>query len=196
MTGAERTGPSSRADFSYPTNDLNRAHTGKRGQYCCFASPLFQKHLSGKKNLDASRQPQPVPMRTPGLTNPGAICGILHKKFWLCPAADITMQLSCVPREENRKVDELSQMVDKDNRQLNPKWLRACDQLWGPHIVDRFASELNATCPRFYSRFHCPGCEGIDTFGSHWGRKGDNKWMNPPFGMIGRVLKKLHADRA
>ncbi len=94
------------------------------------------------------------------------------------------------------EADELSKMTDKDDWQLHSKWFRVCDQRWGPHNVDRFASDLNALFPRFFSRFYCPGCEGIDSFGAHWGHEGDNNWINPPFGLIGRVLRKLRADRA
>jgi hypothetical protein len=125
-----------------------------------------------------------------------SLCDILKDIFWLCMSAHILLQLVWVPRGENTDADELSKIEDRDDWCLNPRWFRECESRWGTHTVDRFASDLNAQCPRFFSRFHCPGCEGVDSFGYHWGRPGERNWINPPFGLIGRVLRKLRSDRA
>eukprot|EP00873_Tetraselmis_striata_P028154 jgi/Tetstr1/448418/TSEL_035688.t1 len=60
-------------------------------------------------------------------------------------------------------------MLDKDDWQLLPKFFRRLGLKWGIHHVDRFASDLNHQVPRFYSRFWCPGCEGVDAFSHFWG---------------------------
>eukprot|EP00873_Tetraselmis_striata_P036021 jgi/Tetstr1/456285/TSEL_043042.t1 len=94
-------------------------------------------------------------------------------------AADITcyrcqrkaLSIVWASRDENPDSDEISKMLDKDDWQLLPKFFRRLSLKWGIHHVDRFASDLNHQVPRFYSRFWCPGCEGVDAFSHFWGAK-------------------------
>ena len=120
---------------------------------------------------------------------------ILKELYWFCLLIGVTLQVLWVPRKENAEADALSKLDDTDDWQLNPEIFRSLDCKWGGHTVDRFASDLNALCPRFFSRFYSPGCEGVDAFAYHWGN-GENNWINPPFGLIGRVITKLRSDRA
>ena len=70
--------------------------------------------------------------------------------------------------------------------------MSAC--IFGPFDVDRFASSLSATCQRFYSKFWCPGCKGVDAFSASWG--GVNNYLVPPVFLVARTLAHLETSRA
>ena len=99
-----------------------------------------------------------------------------------------------MPRTENERADAISNFSDSDDWQLKRSFFADLDRRWGPHGVDRFATHLNCLCQNFWSRYWCPGTQGIDSFSVSWA--GVVNWINPPFGMIGRVIQKLRADRA
>ena len=116
-----------------------------------------------------------------------SLSAILKELFWFWLSISVSLQLVWVPRAENSEADALWKLEDTDDWQLNPAIFEELNIKWHRHTVDRFASDLNALCPRFFSRFYTPGCEGVDAFAHHWGR-GENNWINPPFGLIGRTL--------
>ncbi len=99
-----------------------------------------------------------------------------------------------IPREWNRHADELSKLPDSDDWQLNPRLFAALEQLWGPHKVDTFASARNNLLPVFWSRNPTPGGAGTYAFSQDW--QGKNLWINPPFGLIGRILVKASQEKA
>ena len=43
--------------------------------------------------------------------------------------------------------------------------------------MDRFLNRDNAQLPRFYSKFRCPGSEGVDAFSVPWA--GENNFLFP-----------------
>lgn len=111
-----------------------------------------------------------------------------------CAAHDIVLALHWVPRYLNQAADDVSKLSDKEDWMLSKDEFRRLDAKWGTHDVDLFASQLNALCPVFYTKHHCPGSAGVDAFLADWSRT--NNWINPPFSLIGRVISKLRADRA
>jgi hypothetical protein len=44
------------------------------------------------------------------------------------------------------------------------------DALWGPHMVDRFANDLNAQLSVSISKYYCNGTAAMDAFSQCWGR--------------------------
>ena len=114
---------------------------------------------------------------------------IMKRVSEFCWQNNILLAVQWVPREENELADYISKFYDGDDWQLNPSVFHYLDTLWGPHDIDVFASHLNHLCPKFYSLFHCPGSAGVDAFSTSWA--GSNLWINPPFGLIGRVLTHL-----
>ena len=123
-----------------------------------------------------------------------AMSDLAKELFWLCLKWGIILQVVWVPRTENERADAVSNFSDSDDWQLNRAKFAELDANWGPHEVDRFATHLNWLCPKFWSRYWCPGTQGIDSFSVSW--TGVVNWINPPFGMMGRVIRKLRADRA
>ena len=105
----------------------------------------------------------------------------------MCFCNAITLEPQWVPREENIIADELSRIVDYDDWQLDPSIFVQIDSFWGPHSVDRFASDTNNQLERFNSRYAVPGSEAVDAFAVHWGE--ENNWWCPPLGLVPRLLK-------
>ena len=48
-----------------------------------------------------------------------------------------------VPRTENKRADLLSRSCDSDDWKVTPLCFVTLDKLWGPHTIDRFATDYN-----------------------------------------------------
>ena len=100
--------------------------------------------------------------------------------YELCRAYDIRLTVEWVSRNYNVMADELSQIEDANDYMLDHSCFRILDELWGPHLVDRFDSENTKQLDRFCSRYLNPGCEAADAFTVWWA--GVNNWLFPsPF---------------
>eukprot|EP00735_Rhodelphis_limneticus_P009037 TRINITY_DN2492_c0_g1::TRINITY_DN2492_c0_g1_i1::g.8884::m.8884 TRINITY_DN2492_c0_g1::TRINITY_DN2492_c0_g1_i1::g.8884 ORF type:complete len:657 (+),score=31.37,sp/Q99315/YG31B_YEAST/24.66/8e-19,RVT_1/PF00078.22/4.8e-17,Dam/PF05869.6/3.1e-05,RNase_H/PF00075.19/0.001 TRINITY_DN2492_c0_g1_i1:1350-3320(+) len=126
--------------------------------------------------------------RWPELTE---IATALHKE---CLRAGVEIHAEHLPGVQNQQADALSRSFDRNDWMLNAGLFRRLDALWGPHTVDRFASFLNAHCPRYNSYLPDPSCEAVDAFSQNW--KGENNWVNPPFRLLPKVLRHLQACQA
>ena len=73
-----------------------------------------------------------------------------------------------IPREQNKKADDLSMIVDSADWAISSHIFDFLDQKWGPHTVDRCACDYNLKCERFNSRWGCPQSEGVDAFKQTW----------------------------
>lgn len=109
--------------------------------------------------------------------------------YALCRHHGIRLFPEWIPRNLNHRADYWSKVIDTDDWMLNPVHFLELDQLWGPHTVDCFASFNSKQLPKFYSRWFCPGCAGIDAFTLDW--SGDNNWLVPPIHLVARVLRHL-----
>ena len=114
--------------------------------------------------------------------------------FNMCRAHDVDLKVVWVPREQNQLADALSKWVDTEDWMLRGELFQHLDRMWGPHTVDRFASDKNHLLPVFNSKFWCPGSAGVDAFALNW--QGANNWCNPPFSLIGRVLTHMRMQGA
>ncbi|CAL5224726.1 g7458 [Coccomyxa viridis] len=119
---------------------------------------------------------------------------IVRRIFEFCHERSIQLWIEWVPRENNLLADALSKYHDRDDWMLNSKYFRILDKLWGPHTFDRFASATNKQCEQFNSRFWCPGSAGVNALAYDW--SGENNWVNPPFGLMGKVLLHMKACKA
>ena len=84
--------------------------------------------------------------------------------YKLCRAYDIRVTVECVSRDYNVVADELSRIEDANDYMLDHSCFMSLDRLWGPHLVDPFASEKTKQLDRFCSRFLNLGCEAADAF--------------------------------
>ena len=77
---------------------------------------------------------------------------------------NITIRAIWVPRAQNVRADAASRFSELDHCDYS---LRHCvfdriNKLWGPHSIDRFASDHNTRLPRFNSSFFSEHAEWID----------------------------------
>ena len=94
-----------------------------------------------------------------------------------------------VPRSLNEYADSLSRIIDFDGWGVSTDFFAYILSVFGPFTVDKFASPDSAKCARFYSKFWCPGAEGVDAFSVDW--TGENNWLVPPIYLISRTIFHL-----
>ena len=70
-----------------------------------------------------------------------------------CFSSRIDLDIEWVPRSLDEKADYLSKIVDYDDWQPAPEFFHQLDELWGPFIVDCFATHYNRKVPNYFSRF-------------------------------------------
>ena len=116
------------------------------------------------------------------------------ENFAYCAAHDISLEVEWIPRSLNSYADSVSRVVDYDDWAVSTIFFQQVSSIFGPFDVDRFASSLSDKCERFYSKFWCPGCEGVDAFTASWG--GVNNYLVPPVFLVARTLAHLETSRA
>ena len=79
-----------------------------------------------------------------------------------------------VPREVDQQADFISHIIVHDDWSVHPAIFQRLDVMWGPHMVDRFASFFNTQLPRFNSQFWNPESEAVNAFTCDW--HGENNW--------------------
>ena len=89
--------------------------------------------------------------------------------------------------------NELSRIQDANDHMLDRSCFMSLDRLWGPHLVDRFASEKTKQLDWFCSRFLNPSCEAADAFTVSWA--GVNNWLFPPPFLVPRVLRHMSVGK-
>lgn len=111
-----------------------------------------------------------------------------------CESINATMAMKWIPRQQNVYSDFLSRCNDSDDWQIKSEIFTQLDVAWGPHTIDRFATDYNRKCIRFNSRWWCPGTEAVDAFSVSWSH--DDNWLVPPPRLICKVISKLFSDKA
>ena len=109
--------------------------------------------------------------------------------FVICSRYRISLDITWVPRSKNSKADYISKMVDIEDWGTTPEFFSFIDSLWGPHTIDRFASNINKKLKRYNSKFWNPDSEAIDAFSQNW--FGENNWIVPPISLVNRAIKHL-----
>ncbi|XP_028405221.1 uncharacterized protein LOC114527722 [Dendronephthya gigantea] len=113
--------------------------------------------------------------------------------YQICRQHNIRLTVEWGSRDWNDTADGLSRLDDPDDYMLDPSCFWVVDKLWGPHTVDRFASNKTKQLPRFSSRYLNPGCESTDAFTVSW--TNENNWIFPPPYLIPRVLRHMHIGK-
>lgn len=123
---------------------------------------------------------------------------MLKELTLFCEERTITLIVAWIPRRFNEHADFLSKIEERCDWQLRPEiayWLLG--EFGGAvPVADLFASELNVQpfCRTFFSKFHSPNSSGVNAFARNWGQLG-LCWANPPFAIIGRVLRHARETR-
>ena len=88
--------------------------------------------------------------------------------FNTCLINNVRLDVQWIPRNQNEHADFISRLLDIDDWGISQQILQVMNELWGPLIVDCFASYYNANLPRFFSRFWNPGTADVDAFAQNW----------------------------
>jgi hypothetical protein len=71
------------------------------------------------------------------------------------------------------------------------------DSVWGPHSIDRFATQVNSQLLRYNSRWRDPTSEAVDCLhlpDNRW--TAENNWCNPPKTLLPDLVEKLRQSGA
>ncbi|VDI20858.1 Hypothetical predicted protein [Mytilus galloprovincialis] len=112
----------------------------------------------------------------------------------VCKLNNIVLLPQWVPREKNVKADQISKSVDCDDWGIDPEVYSVLDNLWGPHTVDRFASDYNTKCLVFNSKHWCPNTSGINAFDQDW--KSEINWIVPPPSLVSKCIQKMRQEKS
>ena len=98
-----------------------------------------------------------------------------------------------IPRNLNVEADKLSRCFDADDWSIRTFIFKYLNEDYGPFTIDRFATDYNAKCLRFNSRWWVPGCESVDALKQNWDL--ENNWIVPPPRLILDCLKKIDSEK-
>ena len=107
----------------------------------------------------------------------------------------ISVQASFLAGRLNCQADRLSRLSPQYEWSLCPSLFRFIDRLYGPHTVDRFASQATAMLPRYNSRYLDPLTSGVDALAQQdWGE--EVNFVNPPFRLLNQVIEVIISQKA
>jgi hypothetical protein len=115
--------------------------------------------------------------------------------FDILDTLDVTSTDEWLATHLNVEADRLSREADSGDWRLNPAEFRRLDRDWGPHSVDRFATENNTQLARFNSAWAQPTSEGVDAF-AQTGWADERNWCNPPWALLPRLVRMLRETGA
>ena len=120
----------------------------------------------------------------------------LAKTLWLWALQrDIMLSAQHIPGENNQVADAESRVtVDRLDWKLSVAVFQKINAVWGPLEVDLFATRLSTQLDRFFSWRPDPLAEATNAFQQDWGPL--KAYANPPWCLMGRVLKQVKAQQA
>jgi ribonuclease HI len=117
------------------------------------------------------------------------------KKVWrLSMELGINIKAEWLPGRDNELADQLSRRGKGYALGLAMEWFILFNRFWGPFTVDCMAESITAKVPRFFAQYPDAGAAGIDAFSQPWG--GENVWVFPPPGMVGKVVAHMRRSGA
>lgn len=120
---------------------------------------------------------------------------IAKQTLTFCHAMGTSVSAQHVPGLSNYLADQLSRIaVDSSDWKLNPVLFREITDRWFLPTVDLFATRVNRQVPRFFSFRADPEAAAQDAFAQRWDLE-QRPYANPPFNMIGRVLRKIQEEK-
>ena len=114
--------------------------------------------------------------------------------YVLCLENDIFLKIDWISRTLNTRADLLSKAVDPDDWSINHDIFTMFDTIYGPFTVDLFANNVNKKCKRFFAKWWCEDCLGVDAFTFNWDH--EYCWIVPPPQLIAKTLLHLKASKA
>jgi hypothetical protein len=120
------------------------------------------------------------------------------RKLWeLIDTNNINIRARYIRSAASVLANRLSRETDRDDWQLNPRIFTYLDSLWGPHSIDKFATQGNSQLPRYNSRWRDPTSEAVDCLHIHDNRwTAETNWCNPPWTLLPDLVQKLRQSGA
>ena len=93
-----------------------------------------------------------------------------------------------VPRTLNERSDFNSHLNEYNHYDfcLIREAFGQLEHKFGPHSIDRFASDISAQLPRYNTKYVSPSAEALDAFSLNW--YGDNNYAFPPPSLVGQAI--------
>ena len=128
-----------------------------------------------------------------GGTRSSTLCSIATDLRSWCQDRKLFLLASHVPGVQSTLADHLSRsLVDRHDWMLNKSVFKKQYTLWGPLVVDLFATRVTTQLPRFFSWKLDPQAEAIDAFVQTW--TGFRGYANPPWSLIGRCIQHIKGN--
>jgi hypothetical protein len=87
------------------------------------------------------------------------------------------------------KADAISKGIDTDNWEVSRANYVHLNALFGPFLINLFATCDNARATRFYSRSWEMGTQGVDSFAQNWHR--ECAYVAPPVSLVMQTICKV-----
>jgi hypothetical protein len=130
-----------------------------------------------------------------GTKNQRALSRLVREIFmWALRNDALIVEVQWVPSKLNVLADAMSRIEDAGNWTVARWVFDMAEGWWGPHTIDRMATDTNTKCARFNSWRFCPGTEAVNAFTSSWA--GENNWVVPPLALVGLVVRHIAESRA
>lgn len=102
-----------------------------------------------------------------------------------------------VPRSLNERSDYNSHLNEYTHYDYSLKLgvFKQLELWYGPHTIDRFATDTSTQLKRYNTQYFSPHAEGLDAFTLNWGM-GDNNYVFPPPLMVGRAIQHAKQCKA
>jgi hypothetical protein len=160
-----------------------------------FAPRLFRKNLVARSdNITALAALRRGTSRSPLIARIG-----LLMRFTMAALQIRLVAATHIPGVDNISADEGSRGWLRQHARLewpcDEKVLHQCltQVSWPLPQIDAFATAQNSKCPQFWSLLPDPLSAGTDAMAQLWTDR--SLFLNPPFGMASRVVKKLLLER-
>jgi hypothetical protein len=95
-----------------------------------------------------------------------------------------------IPREQNERADFNSHLNEYNHYDfsLKPEIFHWLDTMYGPHTIDRFASDDSTQLLHYNTKFYSKKASGLDAFMFNWGYD-HNNYAFPPPALVGTALQ-------
>jgi hypothetical protein len=87
----------------------------------------------------------------------------LRKLFLLIDTYDIKIRTKYIRIAANVWANNLTRVTDNSDWQLAPRKFKLSNKKWGPHTIDRFASNANKQLPRYNAKRRDGATEALDS---------------------------------
>jgi hypothetical protein len=132
---------------------------------------------------------------TKGSSHNQVLSAIARDTWTLAFEQRVSLSAVYLAGEQNTVADQLSRhKTDYSDFKLHPGLFMQLSELFFQPEIDLFATAANTQLPVFFSLLPQPGAAAVDALAQPWTTL--RAYANPPFAIMGRVLRKVEDDLA